>query len=386
MHAHCPFEPQTWPVAHDVEVHTHAPLALHAGVEPVQGHTHVSAAPHVGVVPLQTAQFSLVPPHAAAPLPSAHVPEVAPGATEQQPPLHVPTHLVPQVPLTHAWSAGHWLSAVQPHTPVGSPLGKHPGVPPLQLVHAPPLEPHAFGAVPPTHVPVVPFIWQHPPMHGTDAEQVVSQVCVELQATFEGQSVVAELQPHAPPVPPAAAMHAVPTLAPAQVWHIPPVFPHADGASPSVHTPAVPPSGELQQPPLHGCDTSHALVQVYVRVSHASPCGQSLATLQPQLPVDAMHAAPASPAAQLLHIVPAAPHAVLVSGEVQVVPLQQVPLHGWLDEHCAVHAWVTASQAWPTAQSLDPVQPPASGDPASIGAASAGASSGGAASVPVPVS
>jgi hypothetical protein len=69
-------------------------------------------------------------------------------------------------------------------------------------------------------------------------------------------------------------------------------------------------------------------VQLCVATSHASPLGQSLATLQPHAPVAAMHCAPASPATQLLHIAPAAPHAVSVSGDAQVVPLQHVPLQG----------------------------------------------------------
>jgi hypothetical protein len=247
VHAHCPFEPQTWPAGHELAVHTQPPLVLHAGVVPLQLHTHVSEAPHVGVVvPVHTEHVSLDAPHAPFPLPPTHVPDVAPGAIEQHPPLHVPWHVVPQTPPMHAWFVGHWLSAVHPQTPVGSPLGKHPGVPPPQLAHAPPFDPHAFGAVPPTHVPVdaPAAISQHPPVHATEAEHVVSQVWEALHATSGAQSVLAVLHPHVPPDPPEPATHALPTLVPLQLWHAPPVSPHAVASVPRTHVPTVPASAE----------------------------------------------------------------------------------------------------------------------------------------------
>jgi hypothetical protein len=219
------------------------------------------------------------------------------------------------------------------------------GVQPAQI---PPVFPHSSMTVPPTQVPDVPpsSNWQHPPAHGTAAEQAVSHVCVPaLQTTFVGQSVLAVVHPHVPPLAPAT--HLFPTLAPAHAWQAPPLSPQAVTRSPVWQTPSVPPSAPSQQPPLQSCVDEHAVVQLCVVALHASPLGQSLATLQPQTPVVVMHCAPASPATQLLHIVPGAPQAVAVSGAAHVVPLQQVPLQGCVELHVAVQVWEPRSQASP---------------------------------------
>jgi hypothetical protein len=65
--------------------------------------------------------------------------------------------------------------------------------------------------------------------------------------------------------------------------------------------------------------------------------------LQPHDPLT--HAAPPSPVTQLVHVAPAAPHAVADAVDSQVVPLQQTPLHGWLALQVVVHWWVATSHA-----------------------------------------
>ena len=359
-----------------VQVAPQAPFthASFAGQSLSAVQTHLPAALHVGAPAPQTAHAPLAP-HAAAVEPNEHVPEVAPAAIEQQPPLHVPVHVVPHTPLTHAWFVGHWLSELQPHGPVAR-LGKHTGEVPLQVTHVFPEPPQAFGSFPPTQVPLLPLvIWQHPPVHGTLAEHAVSQVCAELHATFVAQSVLAELHPHVPPNPLDVATQAVPTLAPTQLWHAPPVSPHAACDVPIEHVPGVAPLAPEQHPPLHiWVESLQAVVHELVLGSQAIPSGQSAATLQPHDPVATMHAAPASAATQLTHAVPGAPHAVAVSGEAHFAPLQQVPLHAWLAEQVVVHACELRSHASPAAQSLlaeHPVvpvsPPPPSGDPPSSG-------------------
>lgn len=327
------------------ELHPQTPDPRQTGVEPEQldeVQVQVPAPLHAGAVPEHDRQRPLVIPHAeseAVPVPAEHCP------FPQHPPLHVPVQAVPHAPLTHASFAGHWLSALQPQVS----FERQAGALPAQVAHVPPAEPHPVAAVPPTHVPDVAggVIWQHPPAHGALAEHAVSQAWDELHVTSAGQSVFADRQPHAPPKPLASATHAVPTLAPAQFVHTPPLSPHAAGVRPAAQVPSVPPSASTQHPLLHACDVLHAVVHEFVVTSHACPVGQSVATLHPQVPELAMQAAPASRATQLAHIAPGAPHAVAVSGDAHVVPLQQVPLHGWADVQSVVHVCVAALHACP---------------------------------------
>jgi hypothetical protein len=121
-----------------------------------------------------------------------------------------------------------------------------------------------------------------------------------------------------------------------------------------------------QHPPLHSWVAEQAVVHWCVVVSQASPCAQSPATLHPQWPVAVMQAPPPpSTATQLVHIVPTTPHALAVSGEAQVVPLQQVPLHASVAEQALEHVCVVVLHACPEGQPLGPVQPAsaASGPP-----------------------
>ncbi len=78
-------------------------------------------------------------------------------------------------------------------------------------------------------------------------------------------------------------------------------------------------------------------MQVCVVRSHASVSGQSLAAWQPQVPVAAAQAAPASIETQLAQRVPGAPHTVGDRLGAHVVPLQHVPLHACVLEHVVVH-------------------------------------------------
>jgi hypothetical protein len=147
-------------------------------------------------------------------------------------------------------------------------------------------------------------------------------------------------------------------VAPVQVLHAPPVFPHDALVLPIAHW-ALPEVGDGQHPPLQSVRLAlpQAVPQVDVAVSHASSGGQSLAAAHP-------HAAPPM---QLLPVafpvqtrqVPLAPHA---SGPVpgrHVVPLQQPPLQAVCDAppHVVLHWCVVVSQASPTRQSLATLHP-----------------------------
>jgi hypothetical protein len=88
---------------------------------------------------------------------------------------------------------------------------------------------------------------------------------------------------------------------------------------------------------------------------HASATGQSVALLQPHVPLT--HTPPASAVTQLEHMPPARPQVVAASPGSHVVPLQQTPLQVWVDEHVVVHAPVATSHASPTGQWLDELHP-----------------------------
>jgi hypothetical protein len=151
-----------------------------------------------------------------------------------------------------------------------------------------------------------------------------------------------------------------------------PEVPHAPAATPAVQVPPEP-----QQPPWQSWVEEHARVHWPLATSQALPIGQSLALLQPQVPLPlpaSTHAVPASLVAQVPHIAWTAPQAMAVSGFAQVLPLQQVPLQSDEPEQVVVHAPVVVLHASPVGQLLGPVQPASAASPFASAGASVGAS------------
>jgi hypothetical protein len=174
----------------------------------------------------------------------------------QQPPLHgsPDEHAVPHMPVevSQASSVGQSVAIAQPQTPVDRQA--LPDEPPGQKPHVPPSMPQARGDEPVAHMPEL----QQPPLHGWLPEHVVVHVPLLVShASSVGQSV-ATAQPHVP-----LERHAVPELLPEHEVHMLPAAPHAVGAPPGAHVPA------LQQPPLHVWVDVHAVVHFWVVVSHA---------------------------------------------------------------------------------------------------------------------
>jgi hypothetical protein len=104
--------------------------------------------------------------------------------------------------------------------------------------------------------------------------------------------------------------HAVPAALPAQL---------------ATHVPAF---AAEQQPPLHAWELLHAVVHVWVVVSHAEPTGHCPEDVQPHVSPalasgSSMHA-PASSATQLEQAPPMGPQVVALS-LAHDVPLQHVP-------------------------------------------------------------
>jgi hypothetical protein len=230
----------------EAKLQPHVPLDRHAS--PVARPTHDMQDPER--------------PQAGRVSPTAQTPKL------QQPPLHasVPEHVVPHRPVvvSQASSVGQSLAIAQPQTPVDRQA--LPDEPPGQKPHVPPSMPQARGDVPVAHMPEL----QQPPLHGWLPEHVVVHTpLVVSQASSVGQSV-AEAQPHVP-----LDRHAVPELLPAHEVHVPPAAPHAVCPVPVAQVPA------LQQPPLHVWVDVHAVVHLWVAVSHASSVGQSVGTAQP---------------------------------------------------------------------------------------------------------
>jgi hypothetical protein len=89
-------------------------------------------------------------------------------------------------------------------------------------------------------------------------------------------------------------------------------------------------------------------------VSHARPLAQSAALLQPHAPLKQRW--PAVALVQLRHTLPV-PHAAPVVPAAHVTPLQQPPLHHTPPPQVVVQRRWTGSQAKPTAQSAEVVQP-----------------------------
>jgi len=152
--------------------------------------------------------------------------------------------------------------------------------------------------------------------------QLVPQPWVTVSAVHEPPTQHVAL-PHVPsPVVPQALVHVPPAphvgVAPEHAVHAPPPAPQAPLPVPAPHVPV---SG-LQQPPLHAVSLAppQAAPQVCVLVLHASPAGQSLATLHPHV-VLPMHALPAPLPMQLTQEAPQA----IAPMVTQELPWQHVP-------------------------------------------------------------
>ena len=89
----------------------------------------------VGVAPTQPLQASPSLPQAPLSVPGAHVPAA------QQPPLQgaVGLHVVPHLPIAHAWPGAQSVACVQPQTPVARQISPSGLV--VQSTQAPPFEP-----------------------------------------------------------------------------------------------------------------------------------------------------------------------------------------------------------------------------------------------------
>ncbi len=382
--------------------------AMPVGQSVVAEQPHRSPAPP-SPTPRHTAPGALPLPHTAHTAPG--VPHVTPTASDAahtgdaglRSSQHVPLqgvfdpHAEPHVCDTrlHAVPEGQSLGPLHPQ-PLSTQVW--PAALFEQSTHALPAAPHDVACVSVAQKPVAPPSGksQHEPLHATDAEHVVAHWS-PLHAP--PAQLLLDVQPHLPP--PVVATHTSPTLLPAQPAQAPPEAPQASDPVPATHVPA-PPSSSAQQPVLQSWVALHAVVHVWVVVSHAWFAGQSVGPLQPHAPAgpapEMTHAEPAALPTQVVHTAaPEALHAVCDSVATQVPfveALQHVPLHGWLDEHAVVHTWVPRSHAWPTAHPLEAEQPASPGpvstpvsngaSPASARAASlaSAASAGSVASVP----
>jgi hypothetical protein len=161
------------PFAQQAPLHgcTDEQLVVHRCVEPLQaastGQSAAPLQPHAPpftartqvepiALPAQLTHIAPVEPHAPFALPLAQV-LLAPS---QQPPLHgcVAEQAIVQacVVVLHDWPNGQSVAALQPHAPFTHAVAR----PPVQLAHAPPVEPHAPAAVPATHL----LLEQQPPL------------------------------------------------------------------------------------------------------------------------------------------------------------------------------------------------------------------------------
>ncbi|MCC6806582.1 MAG: hypothetical protein IT381_04085 [Deltaproteobacteria bacterium] len=259
----------------------------------------------------------------------------------------------------------HSPSAAQPQ--VLLPSHTEPSTVAAQSTHAPPVPPHAAGAVPAMQVPLL----QQPPLHGCVASHAVVHT-LPLQAWYEPQSVSllqpqtlpvrqrlpsGELahaaaaapstgHPHFPvrgpdarqPVPfplvvqSAGALHpqtpplrhAVPSVLLLQSVQRPPPTPQLAAWVPLAQLPL------LQQPPLHFCPGgAHPVVQC--APSQARPALHCDSVVQPQPPL--LHRWPSACVVQSRHALPVAPQAVVAAPAAQVPFKQQPPRHGALVLH-----------------------------------------------------
>jgi hypothetical protein len=166
---------------------------------------------------------------------------------------------------------------VQPHGPSEPLTQALLSEPTLQSMHAPPLVPQNFCAMPPTHLPVPS---QQPPLHRCEESQPIALQTPATQAVPPGQSVC-ELQPHAP------LLHKCPFVLAVQSRQVLPVEPQLLFAVPTTQALVglVPPKS--QQPPLQLIGlppTTQLGLQVLVAGSHAVSVGQSSWDVQPHLP------------------------------------------------------------------------------------------------------
>jgi hypothetical protein len=316
-------------------VDTHAP-AVHVGVPAAHGGKHacplrpqapfcvpVTQLPELQQPPLQPVSFvpRHPPPHVCVTVlhasPASEPVAAAQSVTTSHPqvsvpgshlgPLGLPTQLVQtpdpphaagRFPLTHdpdeqQKPALQFPSPPDPQAAVHVPAA-HVGVPALQVAHARPFAPHAPLPVPATQIPPVP---QHPPLHGCVASHWLVQTCVATLHDSSGAQSLELLQPHEVPF-----SHTWPTPETVQSAHVLPPMPQALVAAPATH---VEPE---QQPPLHPVVLApHVAEQMCVVVLQAWSAGQSVAALQPHVPV-ARHAWPVAPFVQFAQSVPVAPH------------------------------------------------------------------------------
>jgi len=250
------------------------------------------------------------------------LPAVQEPAEQQKPP--------PQVPLP-----------APPHAPAHAPAAQV-GVPPEQTAQAAPVAPQAPLPVPAWHVPPAP---QQPPLHAVSfaPPHAAPHVCVLVSHAWPvGQSAGAA-HPQTPLV------QASPAALIVQSWQAPPALPHSILLVPATHMPPM-----SQQPPLQALwPAPHAAPHTCVPVLHASPAGQSAATLHPHVPA-ARHAVPFAFAVQLTQVAPADPQSAVVFPVWQVddVLSQQPTTHGMVGpQGVGVHTCVVVLQVWFGAQS-----------------------------------
>jgi hypothetical protein len=275
-------------------------------------------------------------------------PQVEPA---QQPPLHgcETLQLVVQA----------CAAALQARLELQSPAAPQPQAPPpeavshtwpialpRQVAQTSPIEPQAVVDVPVKHTP--PEAWlQQPWLHGWLALQALVQVCVpRSQALCTGQSLV-WVQPQAP------VTQAWPLLLLLQSRQALPALPQLAGTVPALQVPL------RQQPPLHGCEALHELVQMRVALSQAEPVLQSPAEPQPQVPppVTVRQIDPCGLDEQGAHAPPPLPQAAGIVPATHEPAWQQPPLHSCVGLQAVVQVFVPRSQARPAGQSAALLQP-----------------------------
>jgi hypothetical protein len=121
-------------------------------------------------------------------------------AGSQQPPLQPLTNgaqLPVHRPPAQASSEGQSPADTQPQVwPPPATTHRWPADGLLQSAQAAPVEPQAPVSAPATQLPAAE---QQPPLHGCDAEQVVTQACVKLSQALPGGQSAAEPQPQCEP-------------------------------------------------------------------------------------------------------------------------------------------------------------------------------------------
>jgi hypothetical protein len=160
----------------------------------------------------------------------------------------------------------------------------------------------------------------------------------------------AELQPHVP-----LGSHAVPLTEVVQFWQTLPAVPQAALDVPAAHVPVVPVVTE-QHAPLHGRSALQLVEHAWVAVLHALPLGQSALELQPHVSFG-RHTLPAVLVVQSTHVVPFAPHAVVLVPVWHALPAQQPVTQGDPAEHVTLHRCVVTSHVPVRQLAFDVPQP-----------------------------